>query len=643
MAAIVVVIIIIAAAAVVLTRPTSHSSTTSSSPVSTSSTSSTSATPPSTKIPSNITVDEVPAPVSVDPASSYDVDGIEIIQNVYQNLIFYNGSSSTTYVGVLAKSWSESTNGTVYTFNLWPFIKFSDGVPLNASSVWFSFYRTMMVNLGISFYISEYFSVNNGKGFVGITGSGQKGLIELPNGIEQALASAGVPLSSNQTVAMQQAANDLANILSHFNAANSTISKVMAYPNQAIHVAGTDTVVMHLDYAFSDFYQTISGGDGAVVDPVFVDANGGVKIDTANTYLTSHALGSGPYELATPIGGSSVILKANPNYWAKNVPASESNLMLTVPKISTIVIDYQSSEAIRVSDIKQGLVAISAVEIPDLSEVSSIPSITIHNWGPSATIDFLTMDAYQYPFNITQVRLAIEYGVNATQVQQDVYKGYAQSYLGPLDPVMAFYNSSIHGYAYNPSESIKLLEQAGFSVPLPNGTTLNPSGKTLPTLPLTYNSASEAEQEEGTVVQQQLAQVGIKVTLNPESFTTIIEGMLAPASSSTYPGFQIAGNTPVFIGPSDPTVYLTYCPVRCHHGDPAYLNDSVVNSLVYQILHTANTAQLQQLYDELTVRVNEDAQYVWLDDFTAYTVSLTSLQGLWYNPGLTGIFYATLY
>ncbi|MEM0271102.1 MAG: ABC transporter substrate-binding protein [Thermoprotei archaeon] len=641
-AVVVLVIIVIAAVVVIATRtPSKSSSTTPTS--STQPTTSVSSTT-SITVPNNITVDEIPAPVSVDPASSYDVDGGEIIQNVYQTLIFYNGSSSTSFIGVLAKNWTQSPNGTVYTFNLWPFEKFSDGTPLNASSVWFSFYRTMMVNLGISFYISEYLSVNDGKGFVGITGSGKPGLIELPNGIVQALEYAGIQLpSSNQTEMMQQAANDLVYILSNFNAANTTIQKVMEYPNQAVWVAGPYTVVMHLDYAFSDFYQTIAGGDGSIVDPVFVDQHGGVQIDTANTYLTSHALGSGPYILETPIGGSSVILQANPNYWAKNVPPQDRNIMLSIPKIPTIVIDYQSNEAVRVSDIKQGLVAISQVEIPDLSELSSVPTVSIHVWGPSATIDFLTMDAYQYPFNITNVRLAIEHAINATQIQQDVYSGYARSYVGPLDPVMAYYNSSIQGYSYNPAESISLLEQAGFKVVLSNGTVLNPNGKTLPPLPLTYNSASQADEEEATIIQQQLKQVGITVELNPEAFTTIIEDMLAPANSPTYPGFQIAGNTPVFIGPSDPAVYLTYCPVRCHHGDPAYLNDTVVNTLVYQILHTANTTKLQELYNDLTIRVNQDAQYVWLDDFTAYTVSLSSVQGLWYNPGLLGVFYASLY
>ena len=42
-------------------------------------------------------------PQSLDPAFCYGSGGLEIIQNVYQTLLFYNGSSTSDLVGVLAK------------------------------------------------------------------------------------------------------------------------------------------------------------------------------------------------------------------------------------------------------------------------------------------------------------------------------------------------------------------------------------------------------------------------------------------------------------------------------------------------------------------------------------------------------------
>ena len=640
-AVIVVVILVIAGVGyyLVISSPKSTSSSTTGS----SSTTTTSSTP-TVQAPASITVDEIPSAVSVDPSTSFDVPGGEIMQNVYQGLVFYNGRSGSSFVGVLAKSWTVPTNGLNYTFTLWNFETFSDGTPLNASTIWFSIYRTMILNNGISSYISQVLSIDGGAGFKGTVSPGTSGNIRLPFGVEQALQAGGYTFSStNQTLANQQASVDLASILTHFNAANSTLQTIMSYSHQAVVVTGTDAVTINLDFPYADFLQVISGGLGDAINPAFVDAHGGVQIDTKNSYVTANALGSGPYTLTGAIGGSSVVLAASAHYWATQVPASQRSVWLTPPSIQTISIDYQTEEGIRVSDIQNNVAQISQVEIPDLSEVSSYSTITIHNWGPTPTIDFLAIDAYQYPYNITNVRLALEYGINATQIQNDVYKGYATSYVGPLDPAMAYYNSTFPGYTPNENTAIHLLEQAGFALTLGNGTTVNSGGKALPALNLIFTAGSSADQEEATVIQTQLAVIGVKVNLAPTAFATIIEDETNAASSPNYPGLQLAGNSVVFVGPSDPAAYLGNCPARCHHGDPAYFNNTQINQLIYDAIHTSNPTLLQKYYNNMTSIYKAQAQYVWLDDFSAYTVASSSLQGFNWNAALLGVFYATLY
>ncbi|TRM80103.1 ABC transporter substrate-binding protein, partial [Sulfolobus sp. A20-N-F6] len=310
--------------------------------------------------------------------------------------------------------------------------------------------------------------------------------------------------------------------------------------------------------------------------------------------------GSGPYVLETPIGGSYVILNASPNYWASQIPKNMVNPMLETPKIKTIIIDYQTNEAVRILDLQQGKAQISQVDViqlPELigssglstlqSEVSkgiypvvfTSGNTTIYVWGPSAQIDFLAIDAYQYPFNITAVRLAIAHAIDPTVIQQQVYKGFAVSYVGPNDPALPYYNSSIQGYTYNPSLAIKLLTQAGFKLVLPNGTVINPNGKPFPTITLTYQSGSTALQDEALLVQQQLAQIGINVQLNAESAVTIVESYLNPPNSSAYPAFQLAGNFPPVLSPIDPAIYLLSI-ARLHHGNPAFVDNTTINQLI---------------------------------------------------------------
>jgi peptide/nickel transport system substrate-binding protein len=616
-----------------------------------------SSTSPTTSVsgatPSSIAVDEIPGPVSVDPGSSFDVPGGEIMQNVYQTLVFYNGTSVNTFVGVLAKNWTSTNGGLTYTFNLWPFETFSNGNALNASTIWFSLYRTMLMNLGFSHYTAQYLDIQtglSGGGFKGnLTSLGSsvtKTVVRLPNGTEQALAAGGYAFSGSQTVQWEQATIDLENILSHFNPANSTIQTIMSYPDQAVYVSGTDQVVLHLMFPFSDFYQTISASDDSAVDPAIVDSNGGVQVDTANSYMSANAVGSGPYTLVDPNGvvsASFIKLEANSNYWAKNIPSGQSNPWLATPKIGTIVINYQANVAVRISDIEGNNVQFSQVDVPDLPQLNGHSNVIIHNLGPTATVDFVSIDAYQYPYNLTGVRQAIAYGINATQVQTDVYAGYASSYIGPLDPEMAYYNSSAPHNSFNSNLAVTDLASTGYKITLPNGTVFNSgSSKTLPTLSLIYTAGNAAEEEEANILQAQLQNVGLVVAPTPTAFATIITGMETPPSSSTYPALQLGGNTPVFIGPTDPVVYMTDCPARCGNGDPAYLNNTAINQLNTAIAETANPTQLQADYNNITSLVTQSYQYVWLDDFTAYTVASSSISGIYWNVALDGLFYATV-
>lgn len=80
-----------------------------------------------------------------------------------------------------------------------------------------------------------------------------------------------------------------------------------------------------------------------------------------------------------------------------------------------------------------------------------------------------------------------------------------------------------------------------------------------------------------------------------------------------------------------------------HHGNPAFVDNSTINQLIIEAVRTNNPQQLQQIFNKITLLTLAQAQYIWLDDFLAYTVTSANIHGIWYSPGLDGIFYADLY
>lgn len=87
-------------------------------------------------------------PDSLDPAYAYDTASGEIIQAVYENLIFYDGASTTKFVPMLATEWTVSSDGRTYRFKIREGVKFHNGSDLTPEDVEYSFERGMVQDYG---------------------------------------------------------------------------------------------------------------------------------------------------------------------------------------------------------------------------------------------------------------------------------------------------------------------------------------------------------------------------------------------------------------------------------------------------------------------------------------------------------------
>lgn len=79
---------------------------------------------------------------SLDPAFVDDGESSKVMNNIYDNLVKYN-PGATTVGPALAKSWSTSDDGKVWTFHLRQGVKFHDGSDFTADDVVFSVQRQM--------------------------------------------------------------------------------------------------------------------------------------------------------------------------------------------------------------------------------------------------------------------------------------------------------------------------------------------------------------------------------------------------------------------------------------------------------------------------------------------------------------------
>ena len=94
-----------------------------------------------------LTVDVASDIDTLDPAVTIDNASWKITYPCYERLVDYQGSSTQLQPG-LAKSWSSADGGKVWTFHLAAGHKFTDGTPVDANAVKFSFDRLLKINQG---------------------------------------------------------------------------------------------------------------------------------------------------------------------------------------------------------------------------------------------------------------------------------------------------------------------------------------------------------------------------------------------------------------------------------------------------------------------------------------------------------------
>jgi peptide/nickel transport system substrate-binding protein len=93
-------------------------------------------------------------PSPLDPDTYYESEGEEVISQAYQGLLRYK-PDSPQIEGLLATSWTKSSDGLTYTFKLRKGVRFSDGTPFNAAAAKASLERRTALNGGPSYMLAD--------------------------------------------------------------------------------------------------------------------------------------------------------------------------------------------------------------------------------------------------------------------------------------------------------------------------------------------------------------------------------------------------------------------------------------------------------------------------------------------------------
>jgi len=596
---IVVIILAVAAGAVYLTSTGTPKPTTQQASTTTTSTG-TITSPTSSR--TSLTVEEEDQPDSLDPAVTYVTPGWEVVDQVYQGLITYNGSSITQYEGVLAKTWTVSGDGMNYTFFLRNGVTFSNGDPFNAYVMWYSVYRTIVMGQAPYWILAQNLAAGNGGNF------------SVTDAMLDSINYAG-PSPANLTV--------------------------MTYPDQSVQVINASEIQFNLGYGtngevpYSQFLATLQTPMAMAVDPAYVAAHGGVVAGQRNGWMTSNVMGTGFYELQSWVPSQSVSLLKNPDYWADGLPTSELNNAIAPAILNNIIIYFKPSAA-SIADLRSGTAQMILAPVTYYNVTRDIPGVTTTILGPAfgsaEATSYVYMDPLAFqPFNSTLVREAISYAIDYQAIISDVFAGNAIQWVGPVPPGFQDYNQSTAGlspYQFNATKAADLLAQAGYVSKLPDGTKLNPNGTPFPGVGFLYDSDSPTDTQAAQIIASNLASVGITVNPLPLPYETYTSVIYSGSTNSTQYPMGIGFYTEDYTASID---YVYYFTSDNYVGTSNY-NDPSAIAWTLNASASSNNSVVVSDFAYITRDMYYNYTNVWLYVADFMTVNQSGITGMIPNP-----------
>jgi len=562
-------------------------------------------------LPTSIVVEENDKPDSLDPGSVTTTPGWEIVDQIYQGLIAPNGTSVTTYVGVLARNWTVSSDGMNYTFYLWKNVTFSNGDPFNAYDMWFSIYRSIIMNQVSAWILGQNLGLSNGAGF---------------NVTDRVL-----------------------NSIDYVNPSAENLT-VMQFAQQSVQVVNPYEIILHLGYGYngdapySAFLATLTTVQSMAVDPTVVEANGGVVAGGRNSWMTTHAVGTGFYELESWVQGQSVTMVKNPNYWATNLPQSELNDATRPAILDTINIYYKPVTAM-VADLKSGFAQMAWVPQSQYNVLKQIPSLDVSILPTifGAAINyFLYMDPYAFPpFQDLRVREAISYAIDYKSIIHTVFNDLGGQYVGPIPPGFPYYNESTTGlepYHYDPVTAATLLAQAGYVSYLPNGTQLNKAGLQFPSVNFLYDADASDQQQVAGIIFAELQSIGINTVLTPLASAQWNDVLFSTNVNSTSYPFGIGYYSLDYVASID---YISSA-TNSGYVEFPYLNQTVIGWQTAAAT-ALNESTIIQNFRMITRAMYYDYTNIWLYYADEITVNASNVSGMIPNVDGGGAGYFMFY
>ncbi len=580
----------------------------------------TTTTPGGVKNPDTFIQATIGEPDTLDPAIDYETAGGEILQNVYETLVFYHTDSAVNLDPMLATSVPTianggiSANGTWYNFTLKTGVKFHDGTALTTDDVLYSIQRMCALDDPTTpgWMVEQVLTAN-----AGLTFSNGGTIADWNASSPPAYLKVGLPAAGSHVLTAADVKMIAANALIIKDDFNFTIKLIKPYPAFIYILAYTV-----MDIVSKDFVEAAGHGDA---------------------YMEEHTCGTGPYQLVSWEKNSAIRMVRFDDY--RSTPASIKNVViLKVEDVNT-----------RLLLLKAGDADSAYVPIQFQSEFTDTAKFRIVKGLPTFNVEFFCFNQninisdlrgrygnsivdnnlpytisggfnYSTFFADSHVRKAFAAAFDYSTFITSTYLGNAELLKSPIPKGMFGYNDTVPKILFNTTMARDQLQNYTTDY-LAQGFTI----------PIFYNSGNTYREAACNMLKDQLEALSPNIHINVIASTWSVMIPMMNTQPCAMPGFTI-GWAPDYADADDYVLPFLHSTRGIYPYAMAYSNASM-DTLIDQAAGELNVTQRLHEYYQIALGAYNDTPMLWLSQGKNFHVERAWVSGYYFNPMYSQFYY----
>ena len=367
-----------------------------------------------------------------------------------------------------------------------------------------------------------------------------------------------------------------------------SIERMIEKPKTAALYDKIDSVTVVDDYTInfttsepmSPILLNLAGPQACIVNKKVVE-----EIEAAGNKYGEEPIGTGPMKLKEWAINDHITVERFEDYYKGAVVASTIT-MRVIPEAASQTIALETGE----------IDFIASVAAIDTERVLANDKLKTEQMT-GTSISYLGINHKKAPFDNKALRQAIAYGINKQDIIDICYEGYAIPVNSVFQVMMPSHDPDLNPYPYDVEKAKAKMAEAGY-----------PDGGVTFEIGVSSNTMDKV----ATVIQSQLAEIGIEVTIRMQEFGAFLSYL----NGTEHEGFLLGWSN--CYNPDRTMSLMFHSESEPASGNRGYYSNPEADKLIEAAKAEMDWAKREPMYKELQKIITEDVAWVPLLQTQSY-------------------------